>query len=228
MSLEVVATQSWAELPDECQPQRILIVDEHELAQAGLRAVLKEAPWVESCAVAGTADIALQVVRKLHPQLVLVSLSLGGRSAIELCQVISQQMPHIKIVLLSNEGRIPAALACSAGAVAALSKHMQMGAFVAVMKRVAEGARVFPKSVAVASSIRLSKRENEVLQHLASGLSNPELAVLLNLSRHTVKQHTSTVYRKLGVRNRAEAAVRAQELGLIAWKRESTRTGMNR
>ena len=59
-------------------------------------------------------------------------------------------------------------------------------------------------------------RELDVLQHLASGLSNPEVAASLNLSRHTVKQHTSAVYRKLGVRNRAQAASRAQELGLVA------------
>jgi len=55
-----------------------------------------------------------------------------------------------------------------------------------------------------------------VLQHLAAGLSNPEVAQQLNLSRHTVKQHTSVVYRKLGVKNRAQAASRAQELGLVA------------
>lgn len=216
MSLGVAT--SWTEVPDECQPQRILIVDEHELAQAGLCAVLRDAPWVDSCAVAGTAEGALHVIRRRHPQLILVSLSLGGRSAIELCHAVSQQMPHIKIVLLSNEGRIPAALASSVGAVAALSKQMQMRGFVDALKRVADGARVFPKVAHVASSINLSRREREVLQHLASGLSNPELAELLHLSRHTVKQHTSTVYRKLGVRNRAEAAVRAQELGLVAWR----------
>jgi two-component system response regulator DesR len=63
--------------------------------------------------------------------------------------------------------------------------------------------------------VRLSPRELDVLQQVSSGLSNPEVANLLNLSRHTVKQHTSAVYRKLGVRNRAQAASRAQELGLL-------------
>jgi two-component system response regulator DesR len=62
----------------------------------------------------------------------------------------------------------------------------------------------------------LTARERDVLVHLARGLSNPEVASALNLSRHTVKQHTSAVYKKLGVRNRAEAASRAQRLGLAA------------
>ena len=74
---------------------------------------------------------------------------------------------------------------------------------------------MFPKS-AGAPVLQLSRRELDVLRHVASGLSNPETASTLNLSRHTVKQHTSAVYRKLGVRNRAEAANRARELGLLA------------
>jgi two-component system response regulator DesR len=97
-----------------------------------------------------------------------------------------------------------------------LSKNMTRGALLMAMKRVADGARVFPKS-SMSSDVKLSRRELDVLQHLASGLSNPETAATLNLSRHTVKQHTSAVYRKLGVRNRAEAASRAQALGLISW-----------
>jgi two-component system response regulator DesR len=80
---------------------------------------------------------------------------------------------------------------------------------------VAEGARVFPKEKAQAGSVHLSKRELDVLQLIVAGMTNPEVAALLNLSRHTVKQHSSVVYRKLGVRNRAQAASRAQELGLV-------------
>ncbi|QSR24842.1 DNA-binding response regulator [Nocardioides aromaticivorans] len=213
---------------DGCQPQRVLVVDEHEVTLAGLRAVLVTTPWVESCLVASSAEAALQVARRHHPQVVLVSASLGGRTGPELCRTLKEQAPHIKVVLMSGEGRVPAALALSLGAVAALSKHMSVGAIVGVLKRVAEGARVFPKGMTPTPAFQLSRRESDVLQHLAAGLSNPEMATVLNLSRHTVKQHTSAVYRKLGVRNRAEAASRAQELGLLAWgagSREQRRAG---
>jgi two-component system response regulator DesR len=216
-----LAPQVDAATADGCRPQRVLIVDELELMQAGLRSVLASAPWVQGCLVAGSAEIALQMVRRYQPQLVLVSTSLGGRTGPELCRTLRERMPHIKVVLMSGDGQVSAALAVALGAVAALSKNMTRGALLMAMKRVADGARVFPKA-STSSDVKLSKRELDVLQRLASGLSNPETAATLNLSRHTVKQHTSAVYRKLGVRNRAEAASRAQALGLIAWGNRTT------
>ena len=62
----------------------------------------------------------------------------------------------------------------------------------------------------------LTEREREVLELMAAGSTNPEIAGALHLSRHTVKEHASSVYRKLGVRNRTEAVQRAQRLGLLA------------
>ncbi|MFF8605640.1 response regulator transcription factor [Streptomyces sp. NPDC015346] len=203
------------EWQDACRPQRVLIVDENELIQAGLRSLLDDAPWVATCFLSGSIEEAIHIVRRHQPQVVLVSASLGGRSGPELCEWLKERMPHVKVVLMSGEGRIPGALATSLGAVGALSKHMSRRALVNALKCVAEGSRVFPKGAA-APQVQLSRRELDVLQHLAKGLSNPETARRLNLSRHTVKQHTSAVYRKLGVPNRASAAIRAQELGLVS------------
>lgn len=203
-----------AELADRCQSLRVLVVEEHELVQAGLRAVLADEPWVAACLGASSAEMAWHVARRHQPQLVLVSTSLAGRSALELCRMFRERLPHIRVVLMSDEGRVPAAVALLHGAVASLPKQLPVAAIVAAVGRVAHGERVFPKETAPTAA--LSKRELEVLQHLATGLSNPEVAVALQMSRHTVKQHTSAVYRKLGVRNRTQAASRAQELGLLA------------
>ncbi|GCD88130.1 response regulator transcription factor [Nocardioides sp. LS1] len=211
--LPPVDQQEWT---DGIRPQRVLVVDEHALLTAGLRAVLREAPWVESCLTAPSAEAALHVARRHYPQLVLVSTSLGGRSGPDLCRTIRQSMPHVKVVLMFGDGRVPAALAASLGAVAALSKNMSPGAILIAIRHVAEGGKVFPKGQP-GPTVKLSRRELDVLRLLASGLSNPETAESLQLSRHTIKQHTSSVYRKLGVRNRAEAASRAQELGLLGW-----------
>lgn len=200
---------------DGCLPQRLLVVDEHPLLSAGLRALLAGEPWVTSCIVVGSASAAWKVTQRRRPQLVLISASLDGRSGFALCRALKDAMPEIKVVLMSQEAPVPAALALRHGAVASLPKQMPPAAMVDAVKRVAEGCRVFPKDSAH-SVTRLSKRELDVLRHVASGLSNPEVAVRLNLSRWTVKQHTSAVYRKLGVRNRAEAASRGQQLGLIA------------
>lgn len=199
---------------DRCQLQRILVVEENELLQAGLRSTLTEEPWVASCLVATSAEIAWHVAQRHHPQLVLVSTSLGGRSALELCRAFRERMPHVRVVLMSGEGRVSAAMALGHGAVGSLSKQMPRQVIASALQRVAGGAKIFPKDSSNVG-VRLSPRELDVLQHVATGLSNPEVASLLNLSRHTVKQHTSAVYRKLGVRNRAQAASRAQELGLL-------------
>lgn len=199
---------------DRCRLQRILVVEENELLQAGLRSILDGQPWVASCLAAGSADIAWHVAQRHHPQLVLVSTSLGGRSSLELCRAFRDRMPHVRVVLISGEGRVSAAMALSHGAVGSLSKQMPGQVIAHALQRVAEGAKIFPKDSG-SSGVRLSPRELDILQHVATGLSNPEVAELLSLSRHTVKQHTSAVYRKLGVRNRAQAASRAQELGLL-------------
>ncbi|MCG3751983.1 response regulator transcription factor [Amycolatopsis sp. Poz14] len=202
--------------PEErCQVQQVLVVDENELMLAGLRAVLSAEPWVESCLTAGSADAAWQVARRQNPQVVLVSTSLGGNSAMELCRTFKERMPHLRIVLLSGQGRMSAASAQLHGAAAALPKHMPAAGIVATVRRVADGAQVFAKDTTSALPEQLSQRELSVLQHLAMGLSNLEVAEALCLSRWTVKQHTSAVYRKLGVRNRAGAASRAQHLGLL-------------
>ncbi|GAB7003190.1 hypothetical protein JCM18899A_06610 [Nocardioides sp. AN3] len=199
---------------DRCQLQRVLVVDENELVQAGLRSILCEQSWVASCLVARSADVAWHVAQRHHPQLVLVSTSLASRSALELCRSFRDRMPHVRVVLMSGEGRVSAAMALSHGAVGSLSKQMPRQVIASALQRVAEGAKIFPRDSGPTGA-QLSPRELDVLQHLATGLSNPEVADLLNLSRHTVKQHTSAVYRKLGVRNRAQAASRAQELGLL-------------
>src|SRR5579884_3663196 len=175
-----------------CQPQRLLVVTEHELLRAGLRAVFVGESWVDSCLVANSAETAWQVARSHHPGLVLVSTSLRGKSGIELCRRFKEHMPYVRVVLLSTEGRVPAASALAHGAMAALSVHMPAAAMVAAVKRVAEGARVFARDT-VPPAVHLSKRELDVLQHLSSVFSNPEVAEFLNLSRHTVKQHTSAV-----------------------------------
>jgi two-component system response regulator DesR len=124
-------------------------------------------------------------------------------------------MPHVRVVLMCGEGRVSAAMGALNGAVASLSKQMPRQVIASALQKVAEGAKIFPKDTG-RNALRLSPRELDILQHLAEGLSNPEVAATLCLSRHTVKQHTSAVYRKLGVRNRAQAASRAQELGLLA------------
>lgn len=201
---------------DRCRPQRILVVDENEVMQAGLRALLLHQEWVSTCLTATSADAAIEIARRRQPQIILVSSSLHGESGLRLCRGIAAVSPMSRIVVMSAQGRVARSLAQAHGAVGFVSLGLPAEAIVGLVRRVAEGARVFPREDDVESTALLSRREMDVLRHLVAGLSNPEVAAVLNLSRHTVKQHTSVVYRKLGVRNRAQAASRAQQLGLVA------------
>ncbi len=202
--------------PDRCGPQTVLIVDDNELVQVGLRALLAAQPWVASCLEADSVRTARDVARRRQPQLVLVSAAVNGESGLALCRELHAALPMAKIVIMSGQGRVARTRACANGAVGFVSLGMPAKVIVDVVQRVAEGARMFPREQIAKPNGLLSSRELDVLHHLVAGLSNPEVAAALNLSRHTVKQHTSTVYRKLGVRNRVQAASRARELGLVA------------
>lgn len=199
-----------------CRPQRVLVVDQNELVQAGMRALLVGEPWVASCFTAGSVEMAIEVARRAQPQLILLSMSVRGRSGLELCRELRERMPLTKVILMSSEGRVSTSLGQANGAVGFIPQGLPAMAIVATVKRAAEGEKVFPKAPDGEQRAALSQRELDVLQHLVTGLSNPEVAAQLHLSRHTIKQHTSMVYKKLGVRNRAQAASRAQELGLVA------------
>jgi len=207
---------SAAEAADRCRPQRVLVIDDSELTLAGLRAVLSREDWVAACLGAVSEEAAWRVARKHHPQIVLMNMSIHGRPGLDLCRSLREAMPYIKVILMSNGGAVSTALAQAHGAVGFMPTRLPVTGIVETVRRVAEGGVAFPKHAPNSEAVHLSRRELDVLRHLVTGLSNPEVAACLNLSRHTVKQYTSVVYRKLGVRNRAQAASRAQALGLVA------------
>jgi two-component system response regulator DesR len=110
---------------------------------------------------------------------------------------------------------VSTAVARAAGAQGFMSKEWSAEATVAAVFRVAEGQTMFSRGPEAAPHTPLSRRETDVLVRMALGQSNEEIAETLFLSRHTIKQHTSAIYRKLGVRKRIEAVRRAERLGLL-------------
>jgi two-component system response regulator DesR len=115
---------------------------------------------------------------------------------------------------MSGAGRISAQAARAAGASGFVSKEWNAEDIATAVRMVGSGMTVFaPQSKQAAE--HLSERERDVLRLIAAGATNREIAGRLFLSRHTIKQHTRSVYKKLNARNRAEAVHRAQRLGLI-------------
>lgn len=193
---------------------RVLVVDDHAVVHWGLRMLLGEQPWVERCLAARTGAEALELTRAFSPQVALVDLFLSGESGAEVCESVRRESSSTRVLLISGAGRISPAAARSAGASGFVSKDLEAQELVAAVRRVGSGHTLFPPRVQQPSPL-LTPREKEVLELIAAGSTNPEIVGRLYLSPHTVKEHTSSLYRKLGARNRAEAVQLAQRTGLL-------------
>ena len=194
---------------------RVLIVDDHEVVHWGFRLMLGEQPWVERCVSARNAAEAIALTQRYSPHIALVDLFVGQESGAEICSQLLALSPRLNVLLISGAGRISPNAARAAGASGFISKDWPAADIAGAVRMVGLGMTVFKPHEAPAGP-PLTDREREVLEAVASGATNREIAERLFLSPHTVKEHTSSLYRKLGVRNRAEAVQKAQRLGLIA------------
>jgi len=191
---------------------RVLVVDDHDVVQWGFRLLLERQSWVERCLAASSGAEAVQVCRKVKPEVALVDMLLGTESGAEVCEEIRQVSPGTRVLLISGAGIISPNVARAAGAAGFISKDWSAVDVVRAVRRVSQGHEVFAEAPLDSP---LSEREQEVLSLIATGSTNKEIAGHLHLSPHTVKEHTSAIYRKLGVRNRAEATRQAQRLKIL-------------
>jgi two-component system response regulator DesR len=194
---------------------RVLVVDDHEVVHWGLRLMLGEQPWVERCLSARNGEEAMTLLRRYEPHVALVDLFIGQESGAEICERLRAESPNTNVLLISGAGRINPNAARAAGAAGFISKDWPAADIAGAVRMVGLGMTVFRPHESP-SGPRLTDREHEVLDLIGSGATNREIAEHLFLSPHTVKEHTSSLYRKLSVRNRAEAVQKAQRLGLIS------------
>ena len=198
-------------------PERlgILVVDDHDVVHWGFRLMLTQQPWVERCLSAYSAEQALALATRYRPHVALVDLFIGEESGAQVCEQLRGAQPFTRVLLFSGAGDISPSAARAAGASGFVSKDWPARRIAGAVRLVASGKTVFERQ-ARGGVLGLSERERSVLALMAGGATNPEIARSLHLSKHTVKEHTSAVYRKLGVRNRTEAVKRAERLGLLA------------
>ena len=194
---------------------RVLVVDDHEVVHWGFRLMLGEQPWVERCLSARTGDEALELARRYEPHVALVDLFVGEESGAEICERLRYQSPKTNVLLISGAGRISPSAAKAAGAAGFISKDWPAADIASAVRMVGLGMNVFRPHESPGGP-PLTDREREVLDLVAQGATNREIAARLFLSPHTVKEHTSSLYKKLGARNRAEAVQKAQRQGLIS------------
>ena len=198
------------------RPVRLLVVDDHEVVQWGLRLLLERQPWVERCLTARNGREAIAMAAEHEPDLVIVDLLLAGESGAQVCADLRELAPAPRVLLISGAGRLSQRAAVDAGACGFVFKDWEAADVVGAVRMAARGMTVFPPDEQPASAVSLSSRELDVLSLIATGATNRLIAERLHLSPHTVKEHASAIYGKLGVRNRAEAVNEATRLGLIA------------
>jgi DNA-binding NarL/FixJ family response regulator len=193
---------------------RVLVADEQEIVHWGFRSLLTAQDWVERYIAAQTAEEAIELVRVHEPHVALIDVMVGEDSGAALCQRIREVCARTRVLLMSRNGGITAQSARAAGAFGSVPKDWSAQDLAGAARMVALGMTVFAPDRDQPGAL-LSERERQVLHLIAAGSTNREIAERLFLSPHTVKDHTSTLYRKVKAKNRADAIQRAQRLGLL-------------
>jgi two-component system response regulator DesR len=203
------------DVPADGRRLSVLIVDDHEVIHWGFRLKLSREDWVRRCLGARNCAEAVALTRRYEPQVALVDLMLGNESGADVCETIRQVSPSTRVLLMSGTGRIANGAARSVGAAGFIPKDWPTADILRALRAVGLGRTVFAPAPETPSTA-LTERERHVLDLLATGATNREIASDVHLSPHTVKEHVSSLYRKLGARNRADAVQRAQRFGLLA------------
>jgi DNA-binding NarL/FixJ family response regulator len=193
---------------------RVLVADEQEIVHYGFRSLLTDLDWVERYLAAQTAEEAIEVTRLHEPHVALVDVVVGEDSGATLCHRLREVCPRTRVLLMSRNQGISAQSARAAGAYGSVPKDWSAPDLASAARMVGLGMTVFAPDREQPGAL-LSERERQVLQLIAGGATNREIADRLFLSPHTVKDHTSTLYRKVKAKNRADAIQRAQRLGLL-------------
>jgi two-component system response regulator DesR len=179
--------------------------------------MLTRQPWVERCLVARNGTDALALAARYRPHVAVVDLFIGEESGARVCEQLRATEAGTFVLLISGAGEISRQAAEAAGASGFAYKDWSAAKIASAVRVVGLGGTLFERQQRP-GALRLSTREREVLELMAAGSTNPEIAAALHLSRNTVKEYASSVYRKLEVRNRIEAAQAAQRLGLVGYQ----------
>jgi DNA-binding NarL/FixJ family response regulator len=208
-------------------PLRVVIADDHPMVRYGITAVLSDAPEVEVVGEAEDGDALLAAVRELAPDVVVTDLDMPGRSGVEAMRALPPDLPVLVLTMHADDESLFAAM--RAGARGYLLKGADRGELVRAICSVAAGEAVYGPAVArrivdfftgardtYSAQVfpELTDRERDVLQLLAAGRRNSEIAAALRLSDKTVRNHVSAVLLKLQVPDRTAAALKAREAGL--------------
>ena len=219
---------------------RVVLADDQTLVRQGIRLLLEIEPDIQVVGQAATGREAIQQVEALHPEVVLMDVRMPDMDGVEATRQLKARFPDVSVIILTTfEDDAIVFEGLKAGARGYLLKDISSEEMAEAVRTVAAGKALIqpsltrkvleeftrlataaeppaqPASPASPISEPLTEREKEVLRALARGCSNREIAQELVITEGTVKNHVSNLIAKLGVRDRTQAVLKAQELGFI-------------
>jgi len=200
---------------------RVFLVDDHDVVRRGLRALIEEAEDIEVIGEAASAGMALAGITKLVPDVAVLDVRLPDGSGVEVCREVRSQHPQIQCLMLTSFSDDEALFdAIMAGASGYLLKEVRDQDLVSAIRRVARGESLLDPALTGKVLERLRKgdeedprlasltdQERNILELVAQGMTNRQIADQVHLAEKTVKNYVSSILSKLGMSRRTEAAV---------------------
>jgi DNA-binding NarL/FixJ family response regulator len=203
------------------QTLSLLLVDDHAVVRSGLANMLSTQPGFRVLAEVGDGEAAVEAVRTLSPDVVLLDLVMPGMGGIDCLRRLKEVNRDLKVLMLtSSDIGSDVRAAISAGADGYVTKTVSSVELIDAIRAVARGSRWLSEEVKrlldeSAPATELTPREREVLQLLRKGMSNPDIGSLLGITPRTAKAHVAALLVKLQAQDRAEAVARGFERGLL-------------
>jgi DNA-binding NarL/FixJ family response regulator len=217
---------------------RVLLIEDNRLLREGITAMLNEQPDIKVASSTGNGD-AFEKAKKINPQVVLLDLGLKSQNSLRVAELIKKEFPKTEIVVMDL---IPVHTEVvefvRAGVSGFILKDATINDFLHTIRSVAEGKKVLPpsltgslfsqivehavksgKAAQVMKSVKLTRREHDVVDLISRGKSNKEIATELNLAVHTVKSHVHNILDKLALHTRLELASFAHTEGMFTKSR---------
>lgn len=200
---------------------RLLLADDHYIVLMGLKSLLKLKKEFRVVATVEDGEMAVSAYREYRPDVALLDLRMPKLDGIEATEKIRQEFPEARIILLTSFDREEEIhQAVKAGVAGYLLKESKLPELSEAIRVVVRGGNWFPREILELANERaaqpdLSKREVEVLDLVAKGLTNKEVAGVLGFSEDGAKHHLRKIYEKLGVHVRAEAISEALRRGIL-------------
>jgi two-component system nitrate/nitrite response regulator NarL len=219
----------------KARPIALVLIDDNRLLREGIAALIRSQPGFKVLAASADVDEALKKVREARPDVVLLDFGLEGHDSLRLTETVATEVPAAKVIVM---GLLPVqedvADYVRAGASGFIMKDASFEEFFATIRAVASGLQVLPLALTsslftqialnavtkprsrIMEGVRLTNRERQVIDLLAEGLSNKEIATRLHIAVHTVKSHVHNVLEKLALRSRLEVAAFTHAGGLAS------------